>query len=215
MLIRGECDVIISEVKQIDSIIREILAAESLYDRLKEHIWIVCLDKNGKLLAVDLSALGCAVSVNTTLWSMVAIAHERKECTAIVIVHNHFYWRMPSPEDIQGCKRAMEMLRPLTIDLWDDVIILEHGGYFSFKENGILDNLEKGIIEGSVDLDNTRYLLGNLKNSVEDMHTRLNLIENSQRDLIKFLTEKDASVDPTAIARVARRLGLERGEEPR
>ncbi|MEG1774299.1 MAG: DNA repair protein RadC [Oscillospiraceae bacterium] len=105
--------------------------------RNNEAFLVACLDKKRKLIHCELLMEGSPDSVPIDLRRIVEIAM-RTSATAVVLAHNHPRgFAIPSISDQNTTLRIREVLRPLSIELVDHIIIAMDDGV-SLAETGLL-----------------------------------------------------------------------------
>jgi len=83
------------------------------------------------------------------------------EYTKAIIMHNHPSGNpKPSPEDFNATHILKFRLKVLGIEILDSIIVSTNG-YFSFKDEGILDNMERNI-EHTIIMGENPYNLENI-----------------------------------------------------
>lgn len=103
----------------------------------REHLLVLSMDNAGKLTAIEVVSIG---TVNATLAEPREIFKHSilANAVGIVMVHNHTSGRcVPSQEDMEITRRIEKAGRILGIMLMDHIIVGD--GYFSFKEEGLLE----------------------------------------------------------------------------
>jgi DNA repair protein RadC len=103
----------------------------------QEHLRVILLDTKNHVLAIPTIYVG---SVNTTLIRISELFREaiRRNCPAIIIVHNHpSSDPSPSPEDVAVTRQAVEAGKLLDIDVLDHLIIGGANRFVSLKERGL------------------------------------------------------------------------------
>jgi len=126
------------ENPKIDAPWKVIKIVSPLIKGKKEHLFVLVLSLNQKLLAVELVAIGSLNVVNASpreIFSPVLV----KGGYFYILVHNHPDGEAkPSAEDIAFTKRIQEAGKLLGLELLDH-IILGRDGYFSFRENKLIE----------------------------------------------------------------------------
>jgi DNA repair protein RadC len=112
---------------------------QSLGDLAHEEFWLMNLNRNNQVLSLRKISEGGWHSTIVDPKKVFARALEEK-ASAIIVAHNHPSGNLqPSQED----RKITQKLRRCGIDLelpvLDHLIIASHG-YFSFADEGILDN---------------------------------------------------------------------------
>jgi DNA repair protein RadC len=104
----------------------------------KESFYVILLDSSlKKILDIEVTrGLLNASLVHAREVFNPAIKHNAR---GIIVLHNHPSGLLePSPEDIKITKRLVESGEILDIPVYDHLIVTE-GGYYSFKENGLIN----------------------------------------------------------------------------
>ena len=68
-------------------IMQNVLLRENKIGRGKEHLWVVCLNAENRILNIELVGLGSNISVSATPTSIYQLA-VHKSAVSIIIVHN-------------------------------------------------------------------------------------------------------------------------------
>jgi DNA repair protein RadC len=102
----------------------------------QEHLRVVLLNTRNEVLGIPEVDKG---SVNTSLVRVGEVFREavRRNCPAVVVVHNHPSGDpTPSADDLSMTRQMVEAGRLLDIEVLDHLII-GHGRYVSLKEQGL------------------------------------------------------------------------------
>ena len=129
-------------MQDMASIMQQILKRENKIDRNKEHLWVVCLANNNRILLVELVSLG---TVNGTLAEPMEIFSFalQKQAVKIILVHNHPSGEVkPSAEDKEITDRMLAIGEFVRTPVIDHIIISETD-YYSFADSGLLDKLRR------------------------------------------------------------------------
>ena len=113
---------------------KRIIEEDETIDTNQEHFWTIALDKDRKVLSIELIAVGSAtrVVVPTTEVLRVAIS---EQAVGIILVHNHPSGSLePSYGDKNMTNRLMQVSLMLNIEILDHVIITDNS-FFSFRSN--------------------------------------------------------------------------------
>ncbi len=126
----------------IYGIMQKILLRENKIDRNREHFWTISLDSANKILNIELVSMGSVTQ--TIVEPMEAFSVPlQKRAVRIVLVHNHPSGNLkPSEGDRDVTDRLIQVGRILRTPVLDHLIITEKT-YFSFKDVGLLQELEK------------------------------------------------------------------------
>ncbi|ORF34842.1 hypothetical protein BGI09_00570 [Snodgrassella alvi] len=126
------------------SIMQRVLLRENKIDKEKEHFWIIGMNEAGYILYIELIALGSVKAVNIEPMNVYRVA-VMKNATRVIAIHNHPTGRLaPSKADLDITDRLIQVGRILNIALVDHLIISTEA-YESFRNMGIMDDLEKSI----------------------------------------------------------------------
>lgn len=134
----------INDSDDLYGIMQRILLRENKIDREKEHFWIVGLNESLVLLYIELVSLG---SVRSTLVEPMNVFRVAilKGATRVIAVHNHPSGNMKPSEDDKECTdRLIQVGKIISIRL-EDHMIISPNTYMSFKNLGMMDELEKSI----------------------------------------------------------------------
>lgn len=148
--------------KDIYSIMQQVLLREKKIDRDKEHLWVVCLAQNNRILLIELISLG---TVNATLVEPMEVFSFalQKRAVQIILVHNHPSGEInPSKNDIHITDKMTAIGKFLNCPVIDHLVISEKE-YYSFADSGLLKKLEE---ESHYDL--TFSTIDQLKNEMKE-----------------------------------------------
>lgn len=123
-------------------IMQRILLRENRIDRNREHLWTISLDTASRLLNIELVSMG---SVNKTIIEPMEVFSVplQKRAVKIVIVHNHPSGQIaPSAADKDITDQLIQGGELLHVPVVDHLIISEKT-YYSFKESGLLAELQQ------------------------------------------------------------------------
>ena len=121
---------------------QQVLLRENKIDQDKEHFWVVGLANNNRVLFIELVSLG---TVNQTLVEPMEVYSLalQKRAVKIILCHNHPSGELkPSETDKDVTDRLIQ------VGIIVDVLVIDHliistKSYLSFKDIGLLDELEK------------------------------------------------------------------------
>jgi DNA repair protein RadC len=142
-------------------VMKEILLRENKIDRNKEHLWVISLSTNNRILLVELISLGTVKQVQVEPMEIFSFALQ-KRAVKIILVHNHPSGSLkPSISDTEITEKMQAIGSFLQVPVIDHLIISERG-YYSYEESGLLAEI---ISNGNYDLtfDKKDKLLSNLK----------------------------------------------------
>lgn len=123
-------------------IMKEILMRENFIERDHEHVWVICLAPNNKILNIELVSLG-AIS-ETVLQPMQVFRFAiLKGAVKLIMVHNHPDGELePSEADKDITDRMIQVGNIVNVELLDHLIITELY-FYSFKDEGLMEELRK------------------------------------------------------------------------
>lgn len=116
---------IIADAEILYPIIKEIYLTENKMERSVEHLWVVGLDREYRLMFVELVALGQSNRVAVKPGDIFRMAIY-KMAERLVIIHNHPSGDLtPSEEDVRFTKKMQHLGEELDIRVSDHLIISE------------------------------------------------------------------------------------------
>ena len=123
-------------------IMQKILLREQKIDQIREHFWVIGLENNNRILFIELISLG---TVNKTFAEPMEVFSFalQKRAVSIILCHNHPSGELkPSNEDKDITDRLIQV--GIIVDLKViDHLIISNKSYLSFKDIGLLQELEK------------------------------------------------------------------------
>ncbi|MCP4482585.1 MAG: JAB domain-containing protein [bacterium] len=125
-------------------IMHKILLRKSKIFQDKEHLWLMVLDSALNIKSLDVISIG---TVNETLGNPMEIYSiaMKKRAVYISLIHNHPSGELlPSKSDIDLTNQVIQVGKMHSIPLIDKLIIGQNG-YFSFKDTGLLLELEMSL----------------------------------------------------------------------
>jgi DNA repair protein RadC len=177
----------IKEAEDIYSIMQQILKREHKIDRTKEHFWTISLNIAQKILSIELVTMGSSHAVVTEPTEVFSIPLQKK-AYSIILIHNHPSGNlMPSAKDLDVTDRLIQVGIMMKTPVQDHVIITEHS-YYSFANNGLMQELERS----------TRYV------------PTFELEERYKKEMTKMLQE--AAIQQREVRKESRQEGLQQGE---
>jgi len=124
----------------VAGVMQQILQRENKFGRGQEHLWVVGLNSAGKILFIELIALGRQNRVNANPPDVFRIAIY-KLAVQIILVHNHPSGNVSATEaDRRMTDRMIKVGEIINVDVTDHIIISETAHY-SFADHGIMDVL--------------------------------------------------------------------------
>lgn len=125
-------------------IMQPILMREGEIDRDKEHLWTISLDTANRILNIELVSMG---TVNKTLVDPMEVFSIplQKRAVKLIVVHNHPSGEVnPSEADKDVTDNLIQAGKIIHVELLDHLIISEKR-YYSFKDQGLMDELEMSL----------------------------------------------------------------------
>ncbi len=125
---------------KVYEIMQRILLRENIIDRNREHLWVIGLENNHRLLFIELVSFG---SVNRTIVEPMEVFSFalQKRAVKIILVHNHPSGELtPSAADLDITDHMIQVGLIVNTPVLDHLIITETG-YMSFKDTGLIDEL--------------------------------------------------------------------------
>ncbi|MDN5201220.1 JAB domain-containing protein [Fulvivirgaceae bacterium BMA10] len=125
-------------------IMAKVLEREEKIDKDKEHMWVVGLAQNLRLIFIELATLG---TINMTLAEPMEIFRVAliKGAPRIILVHNHPSGELqPSDADKQVTDRLIQVGKIVGVDVYDHLIITPKS-FFSFEEMGLMEILRASM----------------------------------------------------------------------
>lgn len=131
-------------IKSPDDVMKLIANELATYDR--EVFLILNLKVNGQVINMNVCSVG---TLNSSLVSPREVFKSSilSNAAAFIAIHNHPSGNLePSQEDKDITKRLLECGRILDIRMMDHMIVAgESGEMFSFKQEGLMDEIEWGV----------------------------------------------------------------------
>ena len=123
-------------------IMQRILMRECETDRNREHFWTISLDTANRILNIELVSMGSAKATLVEPMEVLSIPLQ-KRAVKMILVHNHPSGELqPSEEDKDSTDRLIQACKLMDVPIVDHMIITETS-FYSFKNSGLLDELEK------------------------------------------------------------------------
>ncbi len=131
-------------IRSSEDVMKVIAKELASYDR--EVFLVLNLKLNGQVINMNLCSIG---TLNASLVSPREVFKSSilSNAAAFIAIHNHPSGNLePSQEDKDITKRLLECGKILDIRMMDHIIVAgESGEIFSFKQEGIMDELERGV----------------------------------------------------------------------
>lgn len=183
-------------------LMQDILKRDHIPIDEREHFWIVGLDHNYKLNFIELVALGNHEQVEMTSTDVFRVALI-KNASKLIFVHNHPTGSLtPSQADKHATLCLIRIAEMVGIKVIDHIIISAED-YFSFAEDGLLEEIR--LSDEYRVLDKVKYeeLRSNLKQAgilqgmVQERHFLAKKL--AALDLDKDLIIKVTGLDPELV----------------
>ncbi|MGV3632286.1 MAG: JAB domain-containing protein [Bacteroidota bacterium] len=134
--------IMLRNTEDVYAIMQRILLRENEIQRSQEHFWIIGLNPEGKILFLELLALGPDNRINIKAPQVFRMSIY-KNAPQVILVHNHPSGIIePSKADLISTDRLLKAGEIIEIEVIDHLIISEKE-YFSFKTAGLIDQLKK------------------------------------------------------------------------
>lgn len=119
-----------------DKVVFELMSP-ILSDLPHEEFWIICLNRNGRLISKHRISSG-GISGTVADMKMIFNTAVKELASGIILCHNHPSGNIyPSESDKHLTRKAIEGGRFLEIEVFDHIII-GHQQYFSFREQNLM-----------------------------------------------------------------------------
>ncbi len=153
--------------RDVVPVMQEIRKRENKIDRNKEHLWMVCLDMDNRILMVELINMGSlrhAIADPIPVFSFTL----QKAAVKIILVHNHRNDSLePSEADYELASKMMSVGAFILVPVIE-YLIISQTDYFSFLDSGLHGKLDKKKVDLTSNTpDKTKVELKALKIKVE------------------------------------------------
>jgi DNA repair protein RadC len=189
----------ILNTRDVVPVMQEIRKRENKIDRNKEHLWMVCLDIDNRILMVELINMGSlthAIADPLPVFSFTL----QKEAVKIILVHNHRNDSLkPSAADYELASKMMSVGAFILVPVIEYIIISETD-YFSFLDTGLHYKLDKKKVDLTSDApDKTKVELKALKIEVEVGKKKakdavLEAVKKREHQIVKNLHKQGLSI---------------------
>lgn len=127
--------------EDIYSVMQRILMREEKVDRGREHFWTISLDNANKILNIELVSMGSFRATVVEPMEVFSIPLQ-KRAVRLILVHNHPSGTLkPSQADKDITDHLIQVGNIMNVPILDHLIITE-SSYYSFANNGLLEELE-------------------------------------------------------------------------
>ena len=125
-------ETVINSTEQAGAYLLERFAGET-----REVVYLMCLDRKGKLLACKRLADGGAASADLNIRKVMETVL-LTSASAVILSHNHPSGvALPSPEDTSTTLQVREALRTIGVELVDHIIVADRD-FVSMADSGML-----------------------------------------------------------------------------
>jgi DNA repair protein RadC len=132
----------VQEADDLYPIMQKILLRENKIDRNREHLWVIGLESNFRILFVELVSMGSVKRSIAEPMEVFSLALQ-KRAVSIILCHNHPSGNLqPSSYDKDITDRLIQAGRIVNVPLLEHLIITEYS-YFSFKDRGLMKQLSQ------------------------------------------------------------------------
>ncbi|MCK4761929.1 MAG: JAB domain-containing protein [Candidatus Aminicenantes bacterium] len=130
----------VSSSHSVFKVMRQILLRENEIEREQEHVWVLGLASNCKILNVELVSLGDINKVFIKPMQIFRLAL-MKGSAAIIMVHNHPSGDLkPTPEDLDTTDQMIQVGKIIGVEVIDHLIISTEK-HISFDKAGLMEKL--------------------------------------------------------------------------
>jgi DNA repair protein RadC len=129
----------------IATIMQEVLQREKKIDRNKEHMWLVALDADNRIMMIELISLGSNKQTIVEPMEVFSFALQ-KQASRIILVHNHPSGSVrPSAGDRGLTDQMMAIGKFLKLPVVDHLII-NGDTFYSFVDSGLYAEIEQNTL---------------------------------------------------------------------
>lgn len=140
--LREEDKIRLMNCRMVYEIMRKIFLREDKIDHMFEHLYVVCLANNNKLLNIELVSMGSMKQSTIEPIQVFRLAIQ-KGAVKVVLVHNHPDGELiPSRADEETTDHLIQVGKIIDIEVVEHLIISDRG-YYSFEAHGVIKKLEK------------------------------------------------------------------------
>ena len=135
-------------------VMKQILMRENEIERDQEHVWIVCLAANNKILNIELISLGAIDETIIKPMQVFRIAI-LKGAVKLMMIHNHPTGELvPTSTDQDITDRMIQVGNIVNVKVIDHLVISEEH-YYSFDDHGLMEKLResKKWVPGYVEVE--------------------------------------------------------------
>jgi DNA repair protein RadC len=132
--------------RDVVPVMQQIRKRENKIDRNKEHLWMVCLDIDNRILMVELINMG---SLRQTIADPLPVFSFtlQKEAVKLILVHNHRDDSLvPSQADYELASKMMSVGAFVLVPVIE-YLIISTSDYFSFLDSGLHVKINKEKVD--------------------------------------------------------------------
>ena len=134
----------IQNSQDIYDVMQRILKREQKVDRGREHFWTISLNNALKILNIELVSMGSFKATVVEPMEVFSIPLQ-KRAVKLILIHNHPAGNLkPSEADKDITDHMIQVGLIMQVPIIDHLIISE-SSYYSFKNSGLLEELEKSV----------------------------------------------------------------------
>ena len=131
----------VANTDQVFDIMQGVLKREQYLDLGKEHLWVIGMENNNRLLFLELISLGCVTETTIHPPDMFRVAI-LKNATKMIVCHNHPSGEVePSDPDIEHTDKLIQMGKFLRVEIVDHMIFCTES-FYSFAKEGLIQRLK-------------------------------------------------------------------------
>jgi DNA repair protein RadC len=181
-------------------VMKQILMRENKIERDFERVYVVCLASNNTIINIELVSLGAIDETVLKPMQVFRIALIKGACK-LILVHNHPHGDLkPSEPDRDVTDQMIQVGNIVNVKVLDHLIITEKY-YFSFKDEGLMDELNKSTkwVPTYIEIDRIKkeaLKLGEKKGRKEGLKEgKQKGIEQEKFKIAKKLKKNGVSID--------------------
>jgi len=132
----------VANTDQVFAIMQDVLKREQYLDLGKEHLWVIGMENNNRLLFIELISLGCVTETTIHPPDVFRVAI-LKNATKMIVCHNHPSGEIePSQPDIDHTDKLIQMGKYLRVEVVDHMIFCTES-FYSFAKEGLFQQLKQ------------------------------------------------------------------------
>ncbi|TDG94538.1 JAB domain-containing protein [Cardinium endosymbiont of Culicoides punctatus] len=136
-------DLSIHHSEDIYKVMQLFLKREKKLNKDREHFWVIALNRSNYVINIELLSIGNTVHTTPIKPMEVLSIPLQKRALGVILIHNHPSGDLsPSEQDKDVTDLLIQACKLMRTPVLDHVIITEHS-YYSFKDSGLLRQLEE------------------------------------------------------------------------